>query len=81
MKHRISLESSHSTEAVLSLWETFLKHLHPRAVEDAKNLGTGLQQLAIPRLRPKEGFSLETILSVEMRGGFISSAASYDRAP
>ena len=64
-----------------SLWETFLEHLHPRAVEDVKNLGTGLQQLAVPRLRPKEGFSLQTILSVEMRGGFISAAASYKRAP
>lgn len=63
------------------LWETFLEHLHPRAVEDVKNLGTGLQQLAIPRLRPKEGFSLETVLSVEMRGGFISAVASYERAP
>ena len=81
MKHRISLESSHSVEAFLSLWETFMEHLHPRAVEDAKNLGTGLQQLAIPSLRPKEGFSLETILSVEMRGWFISAVASYDRAP
>lgn len=64
-----------------SLWETFLEHLHPRAVEDVKNLGTGLQQLAVPRLRPKEGFSLQIILSVEMRGGFISAAASYKRAP
>ena len=23
-----------------SLWETFLEHLQPRAVEDVKNLGT-----------------------------------------
>lgn len=64
-----------------SLQETFLEHLHPRAVEDVKNLGTGLQQLAVPRLRPKEDFSLQTVLSVEMRGGFISAAASYERAP
>lgn len=69
------------SRGIPSLWETFLEHPHPRAVEDVKNLGTGLQQLAIPRLRPKEGFSLQTILSVEMRGGFISAAASYERAP
>ena len=45
-------------------WETFLEHLHPRAMEDVKGLGTSCWMV-------REGFSLHTPKSVKMKGGVI----------
>ena len=43
------------------LWETFLEHLHPRAVEDVKNLGAW-------RGEPP-GFSRDRAVALDLRRG------------